>query len=70
MKTRRVDRQSLTDRLSHLYSPIIAYCRYILSSSFECLVKNWKYVYECVTMSNMYQEKTNKESVLFVAGIA
>jgi hypothetical protein len=46
------------------------YVIYILSSSLECLVKNWKYVYECVTMSNMYQEKTNKESVLFVAGIA
>ena len=46
----------MLDRYSHQLWSVL--------SKFESML------YECVTMSNMYQEKTNKESVLFVAGIA
>jgi len=67
-----------------LPSPIIAYISFFLSFYFiythtytyyhqisSVLSKNLQVcAYECVTMSNMYQEKTNKESVLFVADIA
>ena len=72
---RRVDRQYLTDRLSHLHSLSDYRLHRFLRSihiviDFRVSRQKWKYERLCVTMSYMYREKTNKESVLFVAGIA